>query len=124
MPLGVCLQCCKATSLNTQALSMILGHVSGKNVLNTSCNGKCMLQVSAALRILAHLDEVAPDYVYRMTGSLVKLFVVIQADHKQHSTALLPIPGCARSDTRAGCLLAGLGIAAPPAGYSSCPQCL
>ena len=51
-------------------------------------------QVSAALRVLEHLDTVVPDYVSRFTGPLVKLFVVIQHDHKQSGLALAPVAGC------------------------------
>ena len=61
------------------------------------------VQVSAALRILGHLDTVAPDYVGRLTGSLVRLFVVVQQDHKQHGAALAPIPGWVPS-VRAKCM--------------------
>ena len=52
-----------------------------------------MLQVSSALRILTHLDTLAPDYVTRFTAAFVKLYMSIQHEHKTGGTALAPVAG-------------------------------
>lgn len=44
--------------------------------------------VCATLKILHHLDKVAPDYVTRFTGPLVKLFQCIEREHTSHGTVL------------------------------------
>lgn len=67
---------------------VMAGHLTSAVSMPALSTSPHLTAVCATLKILQHLDKVAPDYVTRFTPNLVKLFQCIEREHTSHGTVL------------------------------------